>query len=201
MASIFVGDDTTEPYVVHLDLLTATSEFFKKALTGEFKEKDGIVRLADECPDVFERYMGWLYNAKLSTNLKWSNIFDIYAFGIFIQDDKFCNAVIDYLVKAVMDKKRIPKSLAHRAYLKLPPSSPFLMLLVDFWVHNTINDSVWFTVRNDTKSDCALGPAEFWVAVAHGLSVKASSKTGGGQPWEENKCRYHIHAEGAPKCS
>lgn len=43
MASVSVGDDTKEPYSVQLDLFIAISDFFKEALTGEFKEKDGIV--------------------------------------------------------------------------------------------------------------------------------------------------------------
>lgn len=200
MAKVFVGNDTTEPFLVYLDVLTTTSDFFRKALTGEFKEKDGIVCLADKSPVIFSRYMGWLYNRKLPMDLGWTDHLNVYVFGVFVQDNKFCNAVIDGFIKATKDKRKYPSSLAGRSYLKLPPSSPFLKLLVDFWVHNSINTCGWF-MGDTASSDRTDGPAEFWLAVAHGLAGRGSSKSTIAKPWEENKCQYQIHIDGEPKCS
>ncbi|TID27987.1 hypothetical protein E2P81_ATG00737 [Venturia nashicola] len=199
MASVFVGANTTEPYVVHLDLLTATSEFFKKALTGEFKEKNGAVRLAGESPDVFEQYMGWLYNEKLPTSLTFFEQFNIYVFGVFVQDDKFCNAAIDCLIEAVSDRNMAPRGLVGIACLKLPPSSPFIKLLVDFCVYISIFSPIWFD--NEAGDNRLNAPTEFWLAVAKGLSILASSKADTNFPWSKDKTQYHIHSEGASKSS
>jgi len=56
----------------------------------------------------------------------------LYIFGTFIQDHNFCNAIIDSLIDLVTERKAYPAGLASLAYSELPPSSPFIKLLVDF---------------------------------------------------------------------
>lgn len=63
MVTVFVGDDA-EPYTVHRDLITATSDFFSKALTGEFQERGGEVRLPDHKSEHFSCYVQWLYEGQ-----------------------------------------------------------------------------------------------------------------------------------------
>ncbi|QDS72539.1 hypothetical protein FKW77_000376 [Venturia effusa] len=201
MAKVFVGDDQDEPFLVHFDLLIATSDFFKKALTGEFKEKEGVVRLANESAETFQWYMRWLYDQRLPESLQWRQYLDAYVFGVFIQDNKFCNASIDALQDETTKTNKCPTHLASAACEKLPFSSPFIRLLVDFWVRHTSSSDAWFEV-DTSKDDRTKAPAEFWVAVAHGITIYHTTKAEDRRGYcVDNKCYYHIHAEGEPRCT
>lgn len=61
---MFVGDNTDEPFVVHLDLLTATSDFFKKALAGKRSSHraSSAAISSDEYQDyaILWRFIGYL---------------------------------------------------------------------------------------------------------------------------------------------
>lgn len=60
-ATIIIGKEEKK-FVVHEHLLTHYSDFFRAALTGDFKEaEDKIVRLEEEDPTVFEFFVHWLY--------------------------------------------------------------------------------------------------------------------------------------------
>jgi hypothetical protein len=137
MATIFVGNQT-EPFVVHHNLITASSGFFAKALNGEFKEKEGIVRLKDQNAEHFSRYIQWLYDGKVLFDRAKENRHKVLMqtiLGSFIQDRWYCNALIDALIDDVVKKYSFPSALSREAFAKLPASSPFLKLLVDFWVY------------------------------------------------------------------
>jgi hypothetical protein len=59
-----VGKDQKR-FVVHEQLLTHYSEFFRAALTGRFKEvEDKVVKLEDTRPRVFECFVHWLYHQR-----------------------------------------------------------------------------------------------------------------------------------------
>lgn len=83
----------------------------------------------------FQRYMRWLYDGNLPKQLAWNEHLDVYAFGIFIQDDRFCNAAIDKLISYTTTTKPqtpcYPTALASKACSKLPFTSPSVKLLVD----------------------------------------------------------------------
>jgi hypothetical protein len=64
MSTIILGAEGLK-YTVHRDFLTYYSLFFRKALEGSFKEKEGSVKLPDEEPLVadrliFESFVYWL---------------------------------------------------------------------------------------------------------------------------------------------
>lgn len=72
-------------YQLHKDLLSFYSGFFAAALRDNFKEgKEGIVKLPEEKPAVFERFVGWLYTHKINlTDTKenvprYAEIFDLW---------------------------------------------------------------------------------------------------------------------------
>jgi hypothetical protein len=59
--------DNTETFNVHTALLTARSEFFKKALNGAWKEaEDKVFKLPEDDPANFATYVHHLYTGELA---------------------------------------------------------------------------------------------------------------------------------------
>jgi hypothetical protein len=52
---------------VHENLLSEASDFFRKALNGNFKEaSDGVMELPEDDPNAFELFVRWLYGKALA---------------------------------------------------------------------------------------------------------------------------------------
>lgn len=97
MATIYVGD---QAFIVHHDLVTASSDYFSKALNGKFREKDSVVHLEDQGPATFASYVQWLYNNTVVTfGEQWGAHLDQYILGEYIQDRGYRNAAIDTFIE------------------------------------------------------------------------------------------------------
>lgn len=102
MATIYVGGQT-EPFIIHHDLIIASSDFLAKASNGEFKEKDGVVHLKDQDPITLSQYIQWLYTKKIVYGQKhWLGLLKQYIFGKYIQDRGYRNALVDTLIDLVI---------------------------------------------------------------------------------------------------
>ncbi|QDS72541.1 hypothetical protein FKW77_000389 [Venturia effusa] len=201
IVTVLAGTDQ-EKFFVHYDLIAASSDFFAKALDGEFKEKDGVVRLEKVTAPNFSHYIQWLYDDKFDVGDKnFTVLLNLVILGNFLQDRLFGIAATNYIIGKVLEINCIPTALAEVAFSNLPPSHPFLNLLVDFWVY--AGGPKWFSAldRGDSlKNDVKVGPADFWARVAKGLMVK--TKSGDGlYPWQKNRCQYHQHIDGEARCS
>ncbi|QDS71332.1 hypothetical protein FKW77_002115 [Venturia effusa] len=56
-----------ESFLIHETTLTATSKFFRKAMSSPWKAQRGEnpIRLADDCPAIFQVYVHWLYTGQI----------------------------------------------------------------------------------------------------------------------------------------
>jgi len=54
-----------ESFYVLPSLISSSSDFFRKALNGNFKEKNGIVHFPAEKPKIVESYLEWLYTREV----------------------------------------------------------------------------------------------------------------------------------------
>ncbi|TID27984.1 hypothetical protein E6O75_ATG00751 [Venturia nashicola] len=197
IATILVGSDQ-QPFSVHQDLITASSPFFAKALEGKFKERNGTVVLRDCHPPSFSRYLQWLYNDKFQIeDQRWYTLLSLVILGNYLQDLRFANAVTDFVSTHTDNVGFFPIVLARVAYLELPASHPFLNLLADFWVYN--REPEWFDNEHD-ELDSKVAPVEFWIKVAKGLMNNAP-KSRASYPWKLDRCQYHQHEDGEPKCN
>ena len=62
---IYVGPERKR-YLIHKDLLTTQSEFFDRALNGNFKEAEqNLIYLEEESPAAFDLLVGWLYEGRI----------------------------------------------------------------------------------------------------------------------------------------
>lgn len=69
MIQVYVGDDD-QPHCVHRGLVSASSDFFQKALNGNFQKKNDVVRLPEQDSTVFAPYVQWLYSKCLDYEMK-----------------------------------------------------------------------------------------------------------------------------------
>ena len=58
--TLLVGDEE-ERFVLDKTLLSAQSEFFAKAFSSDFQEKNGVMKLPEEDADLFQKFVRWLY--------------------------------------------------------------------------------------------------------------------------------------------
>jgi hypothetical protein len=204
---VFVGN-ATQPVYVHQEVIARSSQFFYKALTGEFQEKDGTVRLFGEELEQFKMYTQWLYSGLIAMHTGDSDedkngpepllrlqslcLVDLYILGDVVQDDRFRNAVIDALLKGMDHYKCLLAFLVDKIELHLPCSSPLYKLVVDIWA---TRDDVGLYLGPTKGTDIANGSQAFWVNVAKALTLRCMGNSTP-QPSFENRCHYHIHADG-----
>ncbi|KAE9975299.1 hypothetical protein EG328_003268 [Venturia inaequalis] len=198
IATILVGPKQKR-FSAHHDLITASSPFFAKSLNGNFKESNGVVLLRDCGPSSFSRYLQWLYDDKFQIeDRQWPALLSLVVLGNYIQDTRFENAVTDFVSTHMEKVGACPIALARTAHLLLPASHPFLNLLADFWVYDGYLE--WF--NNDSEeNDSKAAPVEFWVKIAKGLMNGKPKNQPASFPWKLDRCQYHQHEDGEPKCN
>ncbi|CAO2658419.1 Nn.00g061420.m01.CDS01 [Neocucurbitaria sp. VM-36] len=78
-ATVLIGRDE-EKFIIHEELLTYHSDFFRAALTGTFKEaEEKSVRLKYEDTNTFEVFVHWLYHQRLPNEDDVNGIYQIWA--------------------------------------------------------------------------------------------------------------------------
>jgi hypothetical protein len=219
MIQVFVGDDE-EPHCVHRDLISASSDFFQKALNGDFQEKDGIVRLSNQDSTLFALYVQWLYSKCLNHELgaqeqaelvsedddkdekkllilggHYKRLIKLYILGDVLQDEEFQNTTMDAILKLFRSSTSYPIDDVNATIVleNLPPRSPLRKLLVDCWVY--VREATWY---KDSDMDLRSYPSDFWVEVAEGLITHEEGRPGT-YPWDLFPCQYHVHTKDQPK--
>lgn len=208
---VLVGE-AAEVFHVHENVLVNSSDFFKKAIHGEFKENEGIVRLPTQDPEVFKVYTQWLYRRtiglavaakghedkeelKMKLVVGWAVLVELYVLGDMLLDEEVCNAAMDAILHIMDVEKCCPTGLASRVEAKLSNTSPLYRLVVDIWTASGPN--VYAKVNGRRPVDIDEGSKDFWVDVARSLAQRC----GGGfvRPTLKNRCAYHIHSK-SEKC-
>lgn len=205
-ATVLVGPEKTR-FVVHQDLIAHHSDFFKAALTGNFKEAaEKTVALTEEDPVFFEFFVHWLYYQKLPTK----DDADVNLLGQWMNEDDYGDLETDNLIvlHILADKYGVAKLkrdttdglLDHietgngffpsatqisDAYKSLPRNSALLKLLVDLVCR--------FPGSVDWEDDF---PLPFVRAV-----LKLFSAEGCLYSERLDECDYHDRKAGEKKCS
>ncbi|KAK4950313.1 hypothetical protein LTR10_011294 [Elasticomyces elasticus] len=202
---VLVGD-CQAPFTVHQDLLCRHSGFFEKACSGEWKEaRERTVRLNESDATSFQIYLNHLYSPHFDLNSLMCEIRFSFNFAnsgrlgtLSSQDHDFQNDVID--------------AMQHNITTALTAVSPSLML--EWVISNTTSDSPlrkWLahvlaphlkaSPQTVTLLDDLTGklPAEFLMDLlkARAASLPTNTKSAS---VPGDKCRFHVHPEGMPKC-
>lgn len=197
-------DDDFTRYLVHEDILCATSDFFKNAMKGQWKEStEKLINLPNEESEIFAIYVHWIYSRTLPTrvdepaaagNEEYLKLAKAYGLADRLQDQLFKNAVID----AFLDKTSTVASdgnawwpvgpVIRCIYDNTPESSKGRTLLVDIYTNYAVKD--WLTEGAQRKDL----PKQFLLDLSVKLLDIASGEATRGMPLE--RCNYHGHHDG-----
>ncbi|KAL1622565.1 hypothetical protein SLS56_008743 [Neofusicoccum ribis] len=194
--SVAVGGQT-EPFLIHQDILCASSPFFRNACNGGWKEsEEGFVTLPCHSPEAFEVYTQWLYSGKMFVDehkddyesMDWDIFIGAYLLGDKLLDVDFRNTLIDLAIRIEVYYGIIPHNHAKAAYSGLPVSDPYRRLYVD--MHTWEIASSWYSdVNNKNATDA---PTEVFRDVA---KTAAENRRSIGSledgPWVTDPGRYH----------
>jgi BTB/POZ domain len=125
----FSGEETVvvqvgsspESFHVHKSFLCNASPFFRAALEGQFKESaEGVLKLPEDSPDTFERFLSWLYlneykvmgrKKDRSSEGFWREVVRDHSFAEKVQVGAFQKTIIDNLLHEYKFSKLKPMSL------------------------------------------------------------------------------------------
>ncbi|KAF2279433.1 uncharacterized protein EI97DRAFT_412463 [Westerdykella ornata] len=205
---VVVGLEPPIPFSVHENLICASSDFFRKAMEGDWKEsKQLLVCLEDDDPDTFLVYLHWLYRGTLPVridepgplmNSEYLQLAKAYILGDKLQDGDFKDVVID----AMIDKCKSTASDGHRwfpvgpvlrcMYKNTPTSSKARRLLVDIYVHH--GPGHW---TSDGAEQDEI-PKDFLYEVTMAFMDKRDKNEE--DPTQRPTCAYHEHGPGETRC-
>jgi hypothetical protein len=143
-------------FIVHQDLLTYHSEFFRAALTGKFKEaEEKTVPLPEDSEVIFEFFVHWLYHKEFPTTdnastelleqwrndyenaegykgaLESKNLIKLHVFADKYGEERLKTATLNGLFIHFTTCISVPSQASVRyAYDNLPEESALLSLLV-----------------------------------------------------------------------
>ncbi|KAF2443929.1 hypothetical protein P171DRAFT_444192 [Karstenula rhodostoma CBS 690.94] len=166
--TVVVGDgDSKREFVVHEELICESSEFFRGAMSGEWKEAGHrVVALPEDDPDVFALYLQAIYNGHVQLDdfdqhyniLSWASV---YTLADKLMDADIKNVVIDkfYEIRSELWETCITTGEAVQViYDQTPGPCGMRQLLVDAIVYH-YELSSWD--RKDFSSAMAAAPREF----------------------------------------
>lgn len=136
--------------MVNPELLTQASPFFLNALKGGWKESvERVIKLPKDDPRVFKAYIHFLSTEEIditSASVNQANeslasiaeqmlAAQLYIFAEKVQDSKAKNGAVRAMIKAIMNRRRLPYSSVMRAiYEGTPRDSPMRRMMVDLFV-------------------------------------------------------------------
>ncbi|CAG8899964.1 unnamed protein product [Penicillium egyptiacum] len=182
-----------EPFHVHEAVICTSSLFFKKAMSGSWKEsKEHTLELPEDDPQIFSLYSHWLYFGKIpvipkekSQSKEYHDLVEAYVLGDKLLDAKFQNSAIDAIVEKCSEpdaqdgKRWYPgvDAITH-AYKRTVKSATIRSLFVDMYV--------------DTATDKWLNrefPKEFLYSVVEGLMKKKKNS----ETKQIKASEYYVH--------
>lgn len=112
--SVVVGSEERS-FVVHKDVVCASSKFFKAACSTRWKEgQEKVVRLPTVKPAVFEMYMDWLYFGKIVNSASYATpslldpFIHLSLLGDMVDDKNLRNKAMDALQAKAYEEKVSP---------------------------------------------------------------------------------------------
>ncbi|KAI4616808.1 hypothetical protein J4E83_006389 [Alternaria metachromatica] len=206
---IEVGPTKIKYHVQRL-FLTHYSDYFTKALSGSWREsEDGVVRLVDIEPGVFNLFLEWLYTQTLpAPEITYANGFikdNDWLIKLYVFADRFAvSALRTVMNRRIVMGSQIIRSAAWRyhhiiyAFDNLPPTDPLLDYLADRYYMDgpSMDDSVEASSMANNLSK------EFLVRFFKRVSLER--KKGGNEAsgiFNMDYCTYHEHAKDGDKGS
>ncbi|CAN9104502.1 hypothetical protein CC77DRAFT_1047498 [Alternaria alternata] len=172
--TIRVGEaPNTKDFIAHEAFLTSRSEFFRRAMNGNWKEAETcIINLPDDTAEAFACYINHVYTGQLPTTSKTTSelkkltveefehhvndqyriIFDVFVLSEKLQDVTTKNAMMEAALAtaglvAIDGLWRVPTChVVNAVYNGTPAGSPARRLVTDLWTAVPI-ESIFSCIR------------------------------------------------------
>ena len=197
-----------------------SSQFMQTALGGDWKEShEKRVSLPKVRVSDFEAYLQWLYTGHVvlldRSYVRGSALLRQYLLGDFLVDDRFCNAIMDLIIRKYGALVFAPEDI-NSVWRETTPGSGIRKVLVDLIIRDLSGDgySPCFTAKgvwnHEVTADVFARMAEskrvalgMFAALGGPSNVQESLRSAVKHPKDnENKCAdYHKHGEGYPRCT
>lgn len=195
--------------------LVKSSEFLKKCCDGNWQETTTkTIKLEDIDSELFSAYLQWIYTGELvvcdeqdhleaaaANAVNNEPIYSKYThklveFAILsdrLLDSSFGNTIVDWFIKTTKEYNKVPAALRlQKLYQAIPGAPRFKRLLVDSYIDLPMYEleEVRGRLPIDFVFDLMVRSTE-----DRRLGIKGKRGT-----WQ-SRCEYHVHEEGASRCS
>lgn len=132
------------PFLVHPDIISRESPWFRTALEGEWKTKDRLtdVQLPADDPKTFALFLKWVYTEKLwqedfkEGNLDFSIVVPLYLFAKKVHAPRCQNALLAYVYGEKDNIKAIPVETFVALDKDLDQNDGLARLIVNWFIIN-----------------------------------------------------------------
>lgn len=195
-------------FFVEKSLLCESSDYFRNALTGPWREaRYQIITLDEEDPVVVDVYVDWLVTNRITiperiggtsrqTNQASACLFvELYVFGDRRIDRRFRNDTISALVGIAVERRIYPWQMLGRLCGEAPIESRMRRLLSEFWAF--AGRPKWLRELAAYDDDDDIDNSWRAVVFAHLEGHRQHTQSNRGQfPWTKKSCAYHEHVPG-----
>lgn len=204
---IVASGDIEKKFYVHEGVLSSSGRILKASLNESWLEgQTKEIRLSDVAAPVFRIYAHWLYTGLITTSVErtgtsltliLNELTLAYVLGDRLQDDDFCDAIIDTFVKEtevlIEGSPRFPASnTIALIYKKTMPESKLRRLIID--QHVGYGHAAWLQIPPSDGYN-----ADFLLD----LSLALIGQEGRPKPPVAGgigTCQYHFHNAGGSAC-
>lgn len=205
--------DEKKDFTVYASFATESSEFFRAALSRDWKEaRERRVQLQETTVADFQLYLQYLYTGRMiilhhyDFRISGVTLVRLYVLGDYLGDNRLCNSIIDAVIAhPVLRKDGVVFSSAavDLAWEKTTSGSILRKVLLELIMCNL--SSVPFP---SFFEDMGAWSKEVSVDVFRHMTgypsiqdaIDAAVRNIGGEIWDTCS-EYHRHGEGEPKCS
>lgn len=212
---VLVGEQENR-FVAHKHVLCESSEFFKAACNGEWREsKEKIIRLPENSERAFSIYLHWRYSGYVDlwdgqerpttytdkigitrpdVGPRGARLVACYLLGDMIGDRKFRNALVDSWFALFAETNVVVTAKnVHIIFSKLPVTSKLRQLAVHELAFDFNFEGFEATLPNYSL--------EVVRAIAAAAVKHSHDPDNAMTPKQRGRCFYHEHEEGEGKCS
>jgi len=201
-ATLIVGPEK-KVFKMHRGLLCSVSPYFKTALEGDFKEaQEQKIELTEDDCEAMEYFQFWLYTQSILdkeetvSDIEWRILMELYVFGETRLITTLQNQVLDLIIRKVAKGKNLPEhKIMYDIFEKTCPGSSLRNYIVEASARIG-NLAVW---KWDFVDGEEIAQRDFLKELVVEMYKERTNK--GERDFWMNRCSYHIHAEGEPRCS
>ena len=190
-----VGKDAKD-FGLHKGLLCNSSQYFRAAFEGSFKEaEEQVLLLPEDDVEVFQLFQFWLYYRKLlDTGETIEDLSPVLLVDLYIFAETRCipqlqDLTTDALIHQIDVTNMIPTETIPQIYENTTETSPLRRLIVDISARTgDLRNGSWFNKEAETRY-CTT----FLISLVQALydeKLKSSP-----QDFSKFRCNYHVHTK------